>query len=178
MTVEHPVSGQEGDVILGDEAAPATVFMYASYHCIYCRYFFSRTFPDFKTNYLDTGKAKLVVKWVDFQENPQVMRALQAASCISRFGIYEKYHELLLVNPDVVFTEDFALLIDDIMERNQDIAECILNDPNFEYIRSNTKEFRNNNLNGTPAFILNNHVYNGFISYENFVKLLNKEFKI
>lgn len=177
-SVEHPVSERTGDVIFGRESAPVTIYLYASYHCNYCRYFFSRTFPGLKTNYLNPGKVKLVVKWVDFEENPQVLRALQAASCISQFGQYEKYHTLLLVNPDVVFTEKFAQLLDTIIERNTDIAQCILSDPDFSYLRSNTKEFRENNLTGTPAFILNNHIYNGFISYGNFVKLLNKEFKI
>jgi len=178
ITLKNPVQEQEGDVVFGAETAPFTVFMYASYHCTYCRYFFSKTFPELKTNFLDKGKVKLVIKWVDFQDNPQVLKALQAASCISRFGEYEKYHELLLVNPDVVFTEDFDLLLDDIMQRNESIAECILNDPEYTYLRSNVKEFRENNLSGTPTFILNKQAYSGFISYENFVKLLNKEFKI
>lgn len=176
MTIKNVITQQPGDVVFGDEAAPASVFMYASYHCNYCRYFFSRTFPDLKTNYLDNGKVKLIVKWVDFQDNPQVLRALQAASCISRFGTYEKYHELLLVNPDVVFSEDFAVLVDDIMNNNSEIAECILSDPEFGYLSSNVKEFRANNLSGTPTFIINNKGYSGFLSYDNFVKLLNKEF--
>ena len=106
------------DVVFGDDTATKTVFMYASYNCDFCRYFFSRTYPEFKTNFLDNGKLKLVVKWVDFTENPQILYALQAASCIGRFGVYEKFHQLLLVNPEVVFTEDFAQLIDDIMQDN------------------------------------------------------------
>lgn len=176
--LEHEVLQKTGDVILSDDYAPHTVFMYASYNCDFCRYFFSRTYPDLKKNYLDNGKLKLVVKWVDFNENPQILYSLQAASCVSRFGVYEKFHQLLLVNPDVVFTEDFAQLIDDIMEDNAEIAECILQNNEYEYLRGNVKEFRKNNLTGTPTFILNNRAYSGFISYDNFVKLLKKEFDI
>ena len=43
------------------------------------------TYPELKKNYLDTGKLKLVVKWLDFGERPQMLNALQAASCISRY---------------------------------------------------------------------------------------------
>ena len=167
-----------GDVIFGDDAAPKTVFMYASYNCDFCRYFFSRTYPGLKANFLDNGKLKLVVKWVNFQDNPQVLYALQAASCIGRYGVYEKYHQLLLVNPEVVYTEDFAGLIDDIMDDNQEIAQCILENSEYEYLRNNVKEFRENNLDGTPTFVFNNHAYSGFISYDNFVKLLENEFNI
>lgn len=175
-SVKHEVLQKTGDVVLSDNSAAHTVFMYASYNCDFCRYFFSQTYPDLKANYLDNGKIKLVVKWVDFNDNPEVLYSLQAASCISRFGVYEKFHQLLLVNPDVVFTEDFAQLIDDIMEDNAEIAECILQNNEYKYLRGNVKEFRDNNLSGTPTFVLNNHAYSGFISYDNFVKLLRKEF--
>ncbi len=177
-TIKHEVTQKSGDVILSDDSAPKTVFIYASYNCDFCRYFFSRTYPDLKSNYLDNGKLKLVIKWVDFQDNPQVLYSLQAASCIGRFGIYEKFHQLLLVNPGVVFTNDFVELVDDIMEDNSEIAQCILQNNEYEYLRGNVKEFRNNNLSGTPTFVLNNHAYSGFISYDNFKKLLKKEFDI
>jgi protein-disulfide isomerase len=178
QVLANKVEQKEEDVVFGDYSAPQTIFMYASYNCIYSRYFFSRTYPELKTNFLDNGKLKLVVKWVDFTDNQQMMYALQAASCIGQFGVYEKYHQLLMVNPDVVFTEDFAQLIDDIMQDNSEIAECILNDTNFEYIRSNIKEFRENKLTGTPTFVLNNNAYNGFSSYENFKKIIEKEFNL
>ncbi len=177
-TIQNEVKQITGDVIFGDDAAPKTVYMYASYNCDFCRYFFSRTYPGLKADFLDKGKLKLVVKWVDFQDNPQVLYALQAASCIGRFGVYEKYHQLLLVNPEVVFTEDFAQLIDDIMKDNPEIAQCILENNDYAYLRNNVKEFRENNLDGTPTFVLNNHAYSGFISYENFVKLIKNEFNI
>ena len=178
QVLTNKVEQKEEDVVFGDFDAPQTIFLYASYDCDYCRYFFSRTYPELKTNFLDNGKLKLVVKWVDFDENQQMMYALQAASCIGRFGVYEKYHQLLLVNPDVVFTDDFSQLIDDIMQDNSEIAECILNNNDYKYIRSNMKEFRENKLTGTPTFVLNNHAYSGFISYENFKKLIEKEFNL
>ena len=174
-TTENAVVQKTGDVVFGDDAAPETVFLYASYNCDFCRYFFSRTYPELKTNFLDNGKLKLVVKWVDFTDNPQILYALQAASCIGQFGIYEKYHQLLLVNPDVVFTEDFARLIDDIMEDNPQIAACILQNDEYAYLRENVKDFRENNFTGTPTFVFNNHAYSGFISYNNFKKLIEKE---
>ena len=176
IPVQNEITQKAGDVIFGDDAAPQTVFLYASYNCDFCRYFFSRTYPGLKTNFLDTGKLKLVVKWLDFTENPQVMQALQAASCIGRFGVYEKFHQLLLVNPTVVYTNDFAVLIDDIMQDNPEIAECILQHNDYAYLRLNVSEFRENQFAGTPTFVMNNHAYSGFISYDNFEKIINKEF--
>ncbi len=173
--VQHKVVQKTGDVVFGDNSAMKTVFMYASYNCNFCRYFFSRTYPGLKENYLDKGTLKLVVKWVDFDDNQRVLYALQAASCIGQFGTYEKFHQLLLVNPEVVFTEDFAQLVDDIMEDNAEIAQCILQNNEYAYLRKNVEEFRGNTFSGTPTFIINNHAYGGFISYANFKKILQKE---
>jgi len=177
-TVKNEITQKTDDVIFGDDAAPQTVFLYASYNCDYCRYFFSRTYPELKTNFLDTGKLKLVVKWLDFDENPQIMKSLQAASCIGQFGVYEKFHQLLLVNPTVVFTDDFAELVDGIMQDNPEIEECILQNNEYAYLRKNVSEFRENNFSGTPTFVLNNHAYSGFISYINFKKIIAKEFNL
>jgi protein-disulfide isomerase len=178
ITIKNEITQKPEDVIFGNDDAAHTVFLYASYNCDYCRYFFSKTYPELKTNFLDTGKLKLVVKWLNFDENIQVMQALQAASCIGQFGVYEKFHQLLLVNPTVVFTEDFAELIDGIMQDNSEIEECILQNNEYAYLRSNVSEFRENKFKGTPTFVMNKHAYRGFISYINFKKLLAKEFNL
>lgn len=177
---EAEVSGigeKPEDVVFGDTDATNTIVMYASYSCTYCRYFFSRTYPQLKTNYLDKGKLKLVVKWLDFGAQPQMLHALQAASCISRFGVYDKFHELLVVNPGVVFTPEFEALVNDIMEHNELIAECILNNDNYRYLHGNVTEFREHKLSGTPAFVMKGHVYTGFRSYENLEKIMENEFQ-
>ena len=174
--LEHTVTEKDEDVLIGNPAAEKKVFMYASYNCTYCRLFFSQTLPELEKNYLNPGTVKLVIKFLDFTENPEVLTALQAASCISRFGIFEKFHPLLLVDPDVVFTEDFDLLLDDIMEDNSEIAACILENNNFEYLRSNLNEFRSNGLIGTPTFVFNDKAYNGFLSFEEFQQILKNEF--
>ncbi|GET22833.1 protein-disulfide isomerase [Prolixibacter denitrificans] len=178
VTLKNTVTEKPEDVVFGNKDARATVFMYASYQCTYCRYFFARTYPELKKNYLDTGKLKLVVKWLDFGERPKMLNALQAASCISRYGIYDKFHELMIVNPAVVFTPKFDDLLDTIMEHNPVIAECILDNDNYAYLRGNVSEFRANKLTGTPTFVMNNRAYKGYYSYENFKKILEKEFQL
>lgn len=180
VTPETRVEGmteKAEDVVFGDASAPQTIFMYASYSCNYCRFFFTRTYPELKKNYLDRGTVKLVVKWIDPSEQPEMLNALQAASCIGRYGIYDKYHELLLANPGVVFTPAFNDLLDDIMEKNQQIAECVLHNDNYSYLRGNLAEFRAAGLSGTPAFVLNGNAYVGFRSFRTFQKIIQNEFK-
>ena len=48
--------------ILGDAKAPVTIVEYASMTCPHCADFHKRVFPDLKTKYIDTGKARLVFR--------------------------------------------------------------------------------------------------------------------
>jgi len=176
QTLKNQVTEKAEDVVFGSPAAAYSVIMYGSYNCTYCRLFFSQTLPELEKKYLDQGTLKLVLKFIDFNENPAVLRSLQAASCISQFGDYEKFHPLLLINPGVVLTEDFNQLLDDIMENNPDIAECILNNNNYAYLHSNMEEFKSNGLTGTPTFVFGNKAFSGFLSFDEFEALLNKEF--
>lgn len=176
--VTYEVTQQAEDVVFGDNNAPVSVYMYASYFCNYCRYFFSRTLPGLQENYIDNGKVKLVVKWVDFNDDPERLYAMQAASCISRYGLYEKFHPLLMLNPDIIYSEEFLVLIDDIMNDNPEIEACIHENNNYEYLRSNVKAFRANNFTGTPTFVINNKSFTGYISYDNFEKILETEFQL
>jgi len=177
VELDAPVAEKAQDVVFGEADAAHTIFMYASYQCDYCRYFFSRTYPQLKADYLDKGKLKLVVKWLDFGQRPQMLKALQAASCISHFGVYDKFHKLLVVNPDVIFTAKFDELVDDIMMHNDLIAECMLDNDNYAYLKENVQEFRALKLTGTPTFVFNNRAYTGYFAPDNFEKIIDKEFK-
>ncbi len=177
FTTVEPVVQQDDDVVFGSYDAENTIFLYASYHCNYCRYFFSRTFPELKEKYLDNGSVKLVVKWMDLSDNPQILNALQAAVCISKYGVYDKFHELLLVNPDVVFEAEFQDLLDDIMQHNEAIAECMLHNNDYSYLRSNVTAFRDRGLKGTPTFVLNDHAYSGYMSFGTLEKVMKTEFE-
>ena len=170
------VTDREEDVVFGDPNALHKIVMYASYDCKFCRKFFAGTYPELKEKYLDPGKVKLVVKWLDFGERPEMLNALQAASCISRFGEYEKFHELLNFNPAVVFTPEFGELLADIMDRNQYIAECMVNNNNYEYLKSNLQEFQENKISGTPAFVLNGDIFTGYRSFDRLESVMINEF--
>ncbi len=64
---------------LGDEKAPVTIIEYASMTCSHCAEFHIKTFPLLKANYIDTGKARFVLR--EFPLDPLAAAGFMLARC-------------------------------------------------------------------------------------------------
>ena len=67
------------DVVIGDPKAPVTIVEYASMTCSHCADFHENTLPVIKKAYLDTGKAKLILR--EFPFDPRALAAFMLARC-------------------------------------------------------------------------------------------------
>jgi protein-disulfide isomerase len=102
-----PVSPFLGEPVLGDKDAPVTITEYASTTCGHCKAFHDQVFPDLKTKYIDTGKAKLV--WMVMPTPPAPVSIAGAA--LARCAGEEKY---------------FAV-IDDLFDQQETLVEASRN---------------------------------------------------
>lgn len=50
------------DMILGEDDAPVTIIEYASMTCGYCRNFHQTTYPTLKSDYIETGKVRFIMR--------------------------------------------------------------------------------------------------------------------
>jgi len=78
--------------ILGDATALIKVVEFSSFTCSHCATFHTGTFKEFKTNYLDTGKAYLVSK--EFIRNRVDMHAAATARCVQE-DLYFDFIQML-----------------------------------------------------------------------------------
>lgn len=174
IDLDQTVATQENDIVFGDPNSPKTIFMFSSYKCGYCNQFFREVFPKLQTNYINKGNLKIVVKLIEPSGDAQMMYALQVAISVNKFGQFKEFHELLLHDLKVVYTDDFKDLCDDIVKSNSDIAQFIFEDNAKEYLKGNYQEYVDLNLTGTPSFIINQKLYKGYLDYSEFEQILSK----
>ena len=172
---EIEIYEQDLDIVYGSDTADLTIFLYSSYNCSFCRKFFTKVYPALKTEYIDKDKVKLVVKLLDFSNNESVENSLKIAVCINKYGNFEKLNELLLTEPNVIYTIEFAAIIEEFVEKDEFIAECMLGGESDNYILNNKIEFKNSKFTGTPTFVINNKIYKGYIKYKDFINVVEKE---
>lgn len=70
----------EFDQVMGSADAPVTIIEYSSYTCPHCARFHRETLPQLKTEYIDTGIARLVFR--DFPLDGVALRAGMMARCL------------------------------------------------------------------------------------------------
>lgn len=163
------------DIIYGTDSASLTIFLFSNYSCSFCRKFFTSVYPQLKKEYIDNGKVKLVVKPIALTNNESVINSLKIAVCINKYGNFEKLNELLFVEPNVVYTDEFNNVVDELIEKDIFIAECMYGGESETYIARNLIDFKRLRCTGTPTFIINNKIYKGYVGYNKFKKVVEKE---
>lgn len=172
---ENIVFENDLDIVYGKDSTDITIFMFSSYNCVFCRKFFENVFPALKDEYMNSGKVKLVVKLVALERNAPVVHSLMLAVCINKFGDFRKLNELLLKEPKVVYTDKFMAVKNELIEKDEFVAECMLSGESEKYILRNIVDFRRLKCTGTPTFVINNKIYKGYRDYNEFKEIVEKE---
>lgn len=165
------------DITFGSDTAPVTVFAYMSYHCGYCRLFFTDVYPELEKEFISNGKVKFVLKIVEHSKNPDRIKEVRTAICINRYGYYGKLHELLVTNSSVIYTDEFREMVNHFIDSDPLVAECILGNESMDYVLQIRNEFDKFGFTGTPTFVIGNRVYRGYMPYNQFKSLLLNHLK-
>jgi len=95
----------DDDAVLGDKKAPVTIVEFSDYQCPFCRRFFTQTLGQVKSEYINTGKVKLVFRDFPLSFHPSAQPAAEAAECVRAEGGDEAYYKM----HDKIFEEQEKL---------------------------------------------------------------------
>ncbi|MBX3571455.1 MAG: DsbA family protein [Mesorhizobium sp.] len=152
--------------VLGNADAPVTIVEYASMTCPHCATFHATTLPEIKTKYIDTGKARLIMR--EFPFDPRAEAGFMLARCSE-----DKYFAMV----DVLFkqqsnwarAEDAQAALLQISKlagfSQESFTACLTNQKLLEDIRAvrtrGADEFK---VDSTPTFFINGDKYAGALT--------------
>ncbi len=175
---------ENGSPYLGDPNAPITLIEFGDYQCHFCNVYFHNTEHEILSNYVETGKVKIIFK--DYTIiGPDSVTAAHASHCADDQGKFWEYHNILYNNWTgenngwasyenlFVFAQDVGLSIDEF-------TECMLNEIHDSVITQSNSDARILELTGTPSFFVigkDNVVtkIHGAQPYENFKGIFDSE---
>ncbi len=158
--------GSLPDKVLGDADAPVTIVEYASMTCGHCANFHRNTLPEIKKNYIDTGKARLIMR--EFPFDPRAEAGFMLARCAD-----DKYFAMV----DVLFQQhgnwvpvDDArgalLQISRLAGFSQESFEaCLTNQQLLDDVRAVRQRGATDfGVDATPTFFINGNKYSGALT--------------
>jgi protein-disulfide isomerase len=157
------------DIVMGKADAPVTIVEYASMTCPHCAHFATTTLPTIKEKYIDTGKAKLILR--EFPFDPRAAAAFMLARCAPE----ERYYPLV----EVLFkqqeqwagaanAEEPLLQISKLAGFTQEsFKACLTNQKLLDDVNAVRERGANEfGVNATPTFFINGARYSGALSVD------------
>lgn len=174
-----PLSTEEAlsERVMGDADAPITIIEYASLTCPHCASFHKDTLPKLKSEWIDTGKAKLIYR--DFPTAPA--GPSYAASMIARCAPKDRYFTFLdaffrtqstwISSPDPRGALGQMARLGGLSEA--DFDQCMENEALLTGIRQLAQDGgREYGVQSTPSLVINGRLYPGNRSYDDLADIL------
>lgn len=165
------------DIVIGKADAPVTIVEYASMTCPHCADFHAQAYPAIKQDYLDTGKAKLILR--EFPFDPRALAAFMLARCAG--------DERRTAMIDVLFDQQRQwaaaenasvelLKIAQLAGMNQDQFKACLSDKDLQGKVVAVQEAGQNEfgVSATPTFFINGDKYSGALSADEMAAVIEK----
>lgn len=152
----------DDDPMLGNAGAPVTIIEFSDFECPFCKEFVEETLPQLKSEYIDTGKVKLVFRDFPLTEiHPQAEAAALAAECAADQGKYWDYHDYLFAHQGELSDENYILWAEELGLDEEAFALCYDNEIHAAEIAADREDGEAAGVTGTPAFFINGKFVSG-----------------
>ena len=167
---------QPDDRILGKADAPITIIEYASLTCPHCAHFTVDVLPKLKEKWIDTGKAKLVLR--DFPLDEPALRAAMVARCAPPDRFYPLVDTFFGQQEQWVTARDYRAVLEKLAKlggiSKKEFAACI-SDKKLEdqVAQSRLTAAQQLGVEATPTFFINGKKFDGAPTVETFDQALS-----
>lgn len=165
------------DMAIGAPDAPITVIEYFSLTCSHCASFHNDTFPQIKTDYIDTGKVRFIAR--DFPLNRPALDAAILAHCAGPERYFAFIGALFHGFEDWTRASDYRKALTQIGQLGGVSAaafDACLKDKALEkrVLTSMLEAQQNFDVSSTPTFVVNGKKIDGNMKFGAFAKVLDR----
>ena len=164
------------DRVLGKADAPITIVEYASLSCPHCAHFANAVLPKLKENWIDTGKAKLILR--DFPLDEPALRAEMLARCAPPERFYPLVETMFETQDKWVVGKDWRAALEKLVRLagigKKEFDACLGNKAIEDQVAgSRLVAAQQLGVNSTPTFFINGKKFEGEPTIEGFEQVLS-----
>ena len=154
-----PIVFEPNGSYLGNPAALVTMLQFGDYQCPFCDEFFRDTWPQLKSEYVDTGKVKFVFQDLAFL-GPYSTTSAMAAHCAGDQYRFWQYHDYLYAHQGSENSgwgapehqKQFAAIMG--LNAGQ-FSQCLDSGKYLSEVQSENADARSRSINSVPTFLIN-----------------------
>ena len=171
-----PAPVSEQDRVLGTPDAPITIIEYASLTCPHCAHFADTVLPKIKQQWIDTGKAKLILR--DFPLDDAALHAAMIARCAPPDRFYPLVDTFFQTQDKWVVAQDWKGALQRIAQLSgisKKTFDACFDDKKLEneVAQSRLDASQKLGVDATPTFYVNGTKFEGEPTLEAFNQLLS-----
>ena len=156
--------------------APITIVEYASLTCPHCAHFANDVLPELKKKWIDTGKAKLVLR--DFPLDEPALRAAMIARCAPPDRYYAYVDTFFAAQEKWVMARDYRDALARLVKlggmSKDEFDNCLKNTAlENKIVEGRLIASKELDVNSTPTFFINGTKFTGAPTVEEFDKVLS-----
>jgi protein-disulfide isomerase len=160
------------DIVLGNADAPNTIVEYASMTCSHCAAFHKTVFPELKQKYIDTGKAKFILR--EFPLDGLAVAAFMLARCAGpdRYypmvgGLFEAQENWAVPGPEG--KEKLMLIAKQAGFSQESADKCVADKAQFDKVVEVRQRAHDKfGVDSTPTFFVNGKRLTGEKTFKDF----------
>ena len=164
------------DLVQGSPSASITIIEYASTTCSHCAAFHETTWPELKAKYIDSGRAKFILR--EFPLDPLATASFMLARCAGPDKRNVVVDQLLSQQKTWAFVdkplEALLLLVEKIGISQTDAEACLKNEDLYRQVRQSRERAAGAfNIELTPTFFVDGHKLRGEATISDFDRVID-----
>jgi protein-disulfide isomerase len=149
-TIKH------NDIVIGKADAPVTIFLYTRFDCSACNSFFIENYKPLKTDFIDKGMVKLVVRYLVHPSKPETLFASKSAYYADQNGFYETYIQKIDSIYPVLDTATVKNIMSELSDNSAEFYEFMNDTSTEQELLRLANEIRATGIRLTPTLFINN----------------------
>lgn len=160
--------------ILGSVESDVVMVEYSSATCPFCARYYEETFPQLRSEYVDTNEITYVYK--HYIRNDVDVLAANAMECAGEQDSFFEFKDLVYTNQGVLGQQNvYSNWADELGLDVADFDACLSSMKYTEKANAETLEGQSNGVTGTPGFLVNSRLISGAQPLESFRTAINAE---
>ncbi len=155
--VEYDPPSIDDDDVLGEEDAKVTIVEFTDYQCPFCSRHYEQTFGKIKSEYVDQGKVKYVVRDFALSFHPNAQKAAEATECAADQGKFWEMHSAIFSQQQTWSSSTdapsvFKQYASDLGLNAGEFASCLDEGTHAEEVTQDMADGQAAGISGTPGF--------------------------